>query len=54
MNTDLLVFTEIGSYDAYLHYREQNTEELKKRIIRDIYRIQAKVTFGFHFYLFNT
>lgn len=32
MNTDLLTFTDIDSHDAYVHYREQNAEELRRRV----------------------
>jgi SAM-dependent methyltransferase len=32
MNTELLVFTEIDSHEAYLRYREQNAEELQRRL----------------------
>jgi len=32
MNTDLLIFTGINTHDAYVHYKEQNVEELRRRV----------------------
>ena len=32
MKTDSIILTEIDSHDAYLRYREQNAEELQRRI----------------------